>query len=90
LQLAELTPDQRKKYERNNGVVVRYAVEGSPAFNANIIPGDLIIGIDNNNVLSGEHAGQLLEAIPQPADKVVFKVIRNNIEKDIVVSLTKP
>lgn len=86
----DLTPDQRKQYERNTGVVVRTVVEGSPVFIANIVPSDLIIGIDGNSVQSEEHLGQLLKGIPESADKVIFKVIRNNKEKDIVISLTKP
>lgn len=85
-----LTPDERKLYERNAGVVVRNVVEGTPAFDANIITGDLIISIDGKNVQGQDHAGQLLDAIPQSADKVMFKIIRKNIEKDILVSLTKP
>ncbi|KAA0893452.1 PDZ domain-containing protein [Oryzomonas rubra] len=84
------TPDQRKQYERNSGVVVRTAVEGSPVYIANIVPGDLVIGINGKSVQGNEHLVQLLTDIPQTADKVVFKVIRNNIEKNIVVFLANP
>lgn len=84
------TPDQRKQYERNSGAVVRTAVEGSPVYIANIVPGDLVFGINGKSVQGNEHLSQLLTDIPQTADKVVFKVIRNNIEKDIVVFLANP
>jgi hypothetical protein len=87
---AELTPDLKQKYERNTGVIVRNVGEDTPAFEANIVTGDLIIGIDGNNVRGVEHFGQLVNSIPQSADKIILKVIRNNIEKDITVSLIKP
>ncbi len=86
----DLTPDERKQYERNVGVVIRNVVEGTPAFNANIIAGDLVIGIDGKSVQGQEHTGQLLTAIPPTAEKVIFKIIRNNIEKDIEVPLINP
>lgn len=90
LYFGDLSPDQKKQYERNTGVVVDFAIEGTPAFDANIVPGDLIIAIDGNSVRGKEHALQLFNAIPPSADKVIFKLLRSNIEKDIVVSLTKP
>lgn len=86
----DLTPEQRKQYERNTGVVVRVVYDGTPVFDANIVPGDLIIGIGGNLARNQEHFGQLLEGIPMSADKVIFKVIRNKTEKDIEVSLVKP
>jgi len=86
----ELTTELKKQYERNTGVVVRVTVEGSPTFNANIIPGDLIISIDGNSVHGVEQASKLLNDIPLSTDKVMIKVIRNNTEKDIAVHLAKP
>lgn len=85
----DLTPEQRKQYERNAGVVVLIVFEGSPAFEANVLTGDLVIGIDGNIVQGQEHAQKLLTTIPKTADKVILKVIRNNIEKDIEVILDK-
>lgn len=85
----DLTPDQRKQYERNTGTMVRHVLEGSPVFDANIITGDLIISIDGKNVRGKEHAGKLLDDIPDSVDKVIFKIIRNNKEKDIEVILGK-
>lgn len=84
---ADLTPDQKKQYGRNTGVLISFTVEESPAFDANILPGDLLIGIGGNNVQNGEHAGHLLDAVSKTADKIIFKIIRNNIEKDIELSL---
>jgi hypothetical protein len=85
----DLTPDQRKQYERNAGVLARIIYEGSPAFDANIVPGDLIIGLDGKNVRGLEDFRQLIEAIPNSADQVIFKIIRKNLERDIIVSLGK-
>ena len=85
----DLTPDQKKQYGRNTGVLISFTVEGSPAFDANILPGDLLIAIDDIYIRNGEHAKKLLDAIPESTDKVSFKVIRNGTEKDIEVNLDK-
>lgn len=87
--LIDLTPNQRKKFERNSGAIVRVVNEGTPAFYSNIIPDDLIIAIDGDAVIGAEHLGQMLANVPLSANKVVFTIIRNNIEMDIIVNLEK-
>jgi serine protease DegQ len=86
----DLTPEQKKQYERNTGAVVYIPIEGSPFFEANIIPGDLIISVDDKSVLGDEQLGKLFDAIPPSVDKIIVKVIRNKTEKDIEVVLGKP
>jgi len=66
----DLTNEIRQKYKRNNGVFVDVVYKRTPAFNKNILVGDIIIkinGEDINNVddiekfLSKSNSGDLLE-----------------------------
>ena len=45
----------RQKLQRNSGAHVTMVIDGSPAFYANILPGDVIIGIgDETNIIGDE------------------------------------
>lgn len=60
-----LDPELRKKLQRNTGVVAVVVVENSPAFNANIMEGDIITAVNDVAISSGEDAAQvMLDAKP--------------------------
>ena len=46
----DLTPDQRRSFERNTGVLIYIVMEDTPAFYANVLPGDILIKIDGSLV----------------------------------------
>jgi S1-C subfamily serine protease len=50
----------RKRIGTNSGVFVRLVVEGSPAFGADIFPGDILLSINSDRVQSTEQYLQLL------------------------------
>jgi len=72
----DLTSRETREYERNTGAVVGVVLEDSPAFNANVLRGDLIIEIDGIPVKNGSHAKALFKAVPNNARKVTLKVLR--------------
>lgn len=43
---SDLIEEERKIYKRNTGVLIRLVVKDSPAYYAELIPGDVIVGID--------------------------------------------
>lgn len=49
----DLTPEERSLYQRNRGVVARGIVKGSPAFLADLLRGDVIIRIGEDDVSDG-------------------------------------
>jgi hypothetical protein len=70
IEYKDLTSEIRRKYKRNKGVFVDVVYKRTPAFNENILVGDIIIkinGEDINNVddiekfLSKSNSGDLLE-----------------------------
>jgi hypothetical protein len=72
-----LDPELRKKLQRNTGVVAVVVVENSPAFNANIMEGDIITAVNDVAISSGEDAAQvMLDA--KPVNGVYqFHLLRN-------------
>ena len=45
-----LSDGLRKNLHRNTGALVKMVVDDSPAFKANILPGDIVIGIDDISI----------------------------------------
>jgi hypothetical protein len=51
----------RKRIGTNSGVLVRIVVDGSPAFIADIFPGDILMSVGENKVQSPEQYKQILD-----------------------------
>lgn len=86
LLLADLTPELRVREERNTGVLIKIVFEDTPAFMANILPGDILIEVDGIPVRNVMHAMERLSSTPTDS-KTTFKIIRNGREKEIQVLL---
>ncbi len=85
--IVNLTPELRSKYERNTGALVDIVFEDSPAFNANVLPGDVLIEIDGTPALNMKQSLELI-ANTHPVNGIsTIKVLRNGIEKTINLQL---
>lgn len=82
----DLTPEQRASLDRNSGAVVDIVMENSPAFNANILPGDVILEINGVSVLNAKQAVDLMLGADASRGPASFKVLRNREEKIITVA----
>jgi len=49
-----LTDAQRAQYQRNAGLCVMMVADGSPAFNANVLVGDVLISIDGESITTND------------------------------------
>jgi hypothetical protein len=80
-----LPTEIRQKLERNTGVFVSVVFNGSPAFNANILEGDVVLKINGEDVLSPadlrEHLGKFA------GQKADLEIWRNGQSKNISVQL---
>jgi len=70
-----LNDDTRKRLQTNAGISVRVVVEGSTAFAANVLPGDVILGIGTDSVQSVEHFYKLLDKYQ--GQTTLFKIERD-------------
>lgn len=85
--LIPLTSELRAKYERNTGGLVDIVVEDTPAFNANILPGDIITEIDGKMLENGPQTMAWMRET-HPANGIsVLKILRNGTEKTINLKL---
>lgn len=84
----DLTPELRDKYQRNTGVLVVAIAEESPAFIANILPGDLIIEISGTQVVDAKQATELLKSVLPNGGSCPLKIIRDGTEKTIAVQVS--
>ena len=83
--LQDLTPEMRSQYERNTGAFVDLVFEESAAFYANVLPGDVIISIDDISVKNSKHAGELMAKVPSSIAISKLGIIRKGKEKIIEV-----
>lgn len=80
----DLTPEQRMVIERNTGVFVATVIENTPAFVANILPGDILIRFNGVDVQNTKHVGELMDAASVNS-RCKLTVLRNGKEKNISV-----
>jgi hypothetical protein len=84
----DLSPELRLALKRNTGAVVRTVVDGSPAFFAEILPGDVIVGLDGAVVQRARDLGPL--ALAHAGRQVYLRLIREGTAREIHVSLALP
>jgi len=85
---AELTPEERKDVGRNQGVKVIASVRGSPAWNANLMPGDIILDL-NDQRISG--LSDLREAVERHAgETVTLTILRDGEPREMQAALRGP
>ena len=90
--IQDITPDLRKAFDIENGqggVLVTNVMENSPAENAGVKSGDVIIAVDGNKTTS---TGQLRSQIGmrEIGERVTLTVLRDGDEKRIKVKIGKP
>ena len=84
---APLTDELRARLQRNSGVLVAAIVEGSPAFRANVLRGDVIIQIADRPASTVQ---DLMDALPSLAgQKVQVKILREGQPLSLEVQLNE-
>lgn len=79
----DLNDQERQELQSNKGVFVRVVVDNSPAYQADILPGDILLAVDGEPVLNQESISNLLRA--RAGQKIALSVYRrgNRIEKSV-------
>jgi hypothetical protein len=89
LYLVDLSPELRTQFERNTGAVIEAVAEESPAFVANILPGDILIELNGISVINTKNATELMKSASPKDGKCILKVIRKGAEKSIELQLER-
>lgn len=80
-----LDEQTRKNLGRNTGALVTAVVNNTPAFRANLMPGDVIIQVGQYQVNSPDDLGMALNELADMQTEVIF--IRNGQEQRVPVKL---
>jgi hypothetical protein len=84
----DLTEELRKKAGSNKGVYITAIVKGSPAFNGDLISGDVIRRFNEQEIIDRKHFQKLLDEVSNPA--VELEIFRDGktIKKQVQLHLT--
>ncbi len=87
LEPRELTDQERQSLQSNRGVAVRLIVDGTPAFDADILVGDLLTEIDGVPVTGVASLGPLLQE--RDGNRISVTLVRNGTRLVKGVQLVK-
>jgi hypothetical protein len=76
----DLTDELRKKVESNKGVYIIAVIKGSPAFNADLLKGDIIRKLNNIEIIDKNHLINLIAENKE--QRIELEIFRN--EKTII------
>jgi hypothetical protein len=85
VQYVPLGDELRRKLERNSGVVIAIVVRGTPAFNANILEGDVVLRLNGADVVDAP--GFTSQLVQLAGQTVTLDIIRGDQPRTISVAL---
>ena len=90
--LGELTEENRAAMRRSEGALVTNIAEGTPAFNADILPGDALLEVNGSTVRDATSAQELLKDAESRGTALRLKIFRRGSERviDLVVPPAAP
>lgn len=71
----DLTDEERRALQSNRGIAIRLVVDGSPAFNEDILPGDFLTEIDGAPVTNVAALGPLIQE--REGRRISVTLVRN-------------
>lgn len=84
LYVEPLDDSLKKKIQRNNGVRVYVVIEDSPAFEANVLPDDILLSVNGTPIKSIEHFQEILTQLPYGLSQFEIyrdgKILRKNLK----------
>ena len=81
----DLPDDIKRQLERNRGAIVDIVVKNSPAFNADVLKGDILTKMDGQEIFDANDFLNKLKT--KSGEKVEIEIIRNGTVKVIQVKL---
>lgn len=80
-----VSDEARRRIQTNVGISVQVVTENTPAFAADVLPGDIVLSIGGDSIQSVEHFYQLLDKYQ--GQKPLFKIDRagSPVEKEIEI-----
>jgi serine protease Do len=83
VQTIPLTPELKTRYQRNTGALIDVVNEDSPAFEANLLPDDIIIEINGIAIIDANQIRPVSQSLSDAGGKIVVKILRDGVEKSL-------
>jgi hypothetical protein len=80
-----LSDTQKRDLQRNSGIVAAVVVNGTPAFQANILEGDILLKVNDEDFV--EPATMVAQMEKYAGQKVTFQIVRDGQPRSISVAL---
>lgn len=90
IQLQEVTTELAAALglKSNGGVLVAEVIDGTPASNAGLVSGDVILGIADNDVKTSNELSRRVASFP-PGERIKVKILRDGKTRNLTVTLGK-
>jgi len=85
-QYSDLTEQERTTFGTNKGVIVDLVYKGTPAFYANLVRGDVVTHVDDQEVLDTESAQMFLLMHSDQKQPLSLTILRNGQQMQLSVS----
>lgn len=85
IRVKDLTDKMRQDLERNTGILIYTVIEDSPAFNSNVLNGDILLEVDGEVVRNVKHLTKISRSYDTSKGVSVWKIFRKGKEREIKV-----
>ncbi|HBZ29693.1 MAG TPA: 2-alkenal reductase, partial [Nitrosomonas nitrosa] len=88
--MQDITPELAESFrlKKTGGALIAGVLRNSPADEAGIKPGDILLAVEGKSVMDSSEVLNLVAAI-QPGQKVTLTLLRNNAERLVKVKIGK-
>lgn len=87
IRYSPLSDEERRKLERNTGIIAQVVIRGTPAFRANILEGDVLLKIGGADIV--DVSGFAAQLTQFAGKTVTIELIRRDQPRSIVVTLNQ-
>lgn len=87
--LRDLDQQDRGINNRNTGTVIDIVLASSPAYLADIVPGDVLTAINGEKIIDTRHAIDLIGALELSGQTVLLSIVKQGVERDISLEFSE-
>lgn len=87
--LGSLSSEDRRVSRRASGAMITNIATGTPAFDADILPGDLLLAVNGMPVSDGDQAQELLKSVEKDGAVLSLTIYRRGSERVVRVTIPR-
>lgn len=83
LVMRNLGQGERSQFGRNTGAYIDVVLTNSPAFMADIVPGDVVVAVNEVKVTDSGHAQMMIGDLERTGEVIVLSILKGGEQRDI-------